>query len=162
MEQTSERQIFGTLKSEGKRIDRSYFVGLAITLSLVSAQAFAAPSCRNIVANPMTFPAYSVYTATPTDTFTTITYDCPPPATPAVDITAGGGGSFNPRLMSFGADKLAYNVYFDSGYGQIWGATPLSVPQGNNQTVRIYGRIFPQQDVSVGTYTDALIVTFNF
>jgi spore coat protein U-like protein len=156
------RQLFGGEKTEKKRIDKSYFVRLAVTLILAAGAARAAPSCRNIVANPLNFPAYDVYNATATDTSTTVAYSCPPPTTPAVDISAGGGGSFNPRLMSFGANQLAYNVYVDSTRTQIWGATPVAVPSGNNSTLTVYGRIFALQDVAVGTYTDSLVVTFNF
>ena len=29
-------------------------------------------------------------------------------------------------------------------------------------TVQFYGRVFALQDVSVGAYTDTLVVTFNF
>jgi len=156
------RQLFDGEKTVKKRIDKSYFVGLAVTLILAAGAARAAPSCKNIVANPLNFPAYDVYNATATDTSTTVAYSCPPPATPAVDISAGGGGSFNPRLMSNGVSKLAYNVYVDSTRTQIWGATPIAVPAGNGLSVTVYGRIFAQQDVAVGTYTDSLVVTFNF
>ena len=38
----------------------------------------------------------------------------------------------------------------------------VTVAQGNNQTVTVYGRIKELQDVSVGTYQDNLVVTFNF
>ena len=44
----------------------------------------------------------------------------------------------------------------------VWAATPIAVPAGNGVTVPFYARAFALQDVSVGSYSDTLIVTFNF
>jgi spore coat protein U-like protein len=141
---------------------RGTLLAAAIALAAPFA-ARAAPSCKSITVTALAFGLYDVYSTLPNDTKGTISYSCPPPTVPNVDITAGNGGSFNPRLMGGpGGEKLAYNVYYDSGRSQIWGPTPLSVPGGNNRTVDFYGRIFALQDVGVGAYTDTLIVTFNF
>ena len=139
--------------------------GLALLLVFgAAAAARAAPSCHNITVTTLAFGNYDVYSATPLDSAGTISYSCPPPAVPVVDISAGNSGSFSPRAMSLtgSADTLKYNVYTDAARTTVWGSTPLAVPQGNNLSVPFYGRIFPLQDVSVGTYTDTLIVTFNF
>jgi spore coat protein U-like protein len=135
---------------------------LAISLCL-SFAARAATSCHGISVTPLAFGSYDVYATAPLDSAGTISYSCPPPLLPTVTISAGNGGSYNPRLMqSSGTDTLAYNVYVDAARTQIWGATAISVAQGNALTVQYYGRIFPQQDVTVGAYSDTLVVTFNF
>jgi spore coat protein U-like protein len=136
---------------------------LALAL-LVASAARAAPSCHSISVTTLAFGNYDVYATTPLDTAGTILYSCPPPALPTVSISAGNGGSYSPRLMQLtgGTETLQYNVYVDAARTTVWGATPISVAQGNVQTVPFYGRIFAQQDVSVGSYTDTLVVTFNF
>ena len=69
------------------------------------------------------------------------------------------------RRMTLGAgvDFLEYDIFVDAARQTVWGATPVSVAAGNALTVPYYARIYALQDVSVGTtYTDTLIVTFNF
>src|SRR5437763_8256035 len=141
---------------------RLMFLGASAVAAATGAGA--APSCKTITVTTLAFGNYDVYAATPLDSAGTISYSCPPPATPAVDISAGGSGSFSPRRMrqTAGTDTLAYNVYVDAARTTVWGSTPVPVTQGNNQTVQFYGRIFALQDVSVGAYTDTLVVTFNF
>lgn len=128
--------------------------------------ARAAPSCHGISVSAMDFGTYDVYAAAHDDTVATISYSCPPPALPLVTVDAGlnSNGSTLPRLLApaTGSDRLQYNVYVDAARTQVWGAVPISVAQGNNNTVSIYGRIFAGQDVAVGTYLDTLTVTFNF
>lgn len=138
-------------------------VALALVLSIPAA-ARAAPSCHGISVTTLAFGNYDVYSSAPLDSSATISYNCPPPAVPFVDISAGSSGSFTARTMTLpgSTDTLAYNVYVDAARTIIWGSTPVSVPQGNGNSVPVYGRIFALQDVSVGTYTDTLVVTFNF
>jgi len=135
----------------------------ATALAILATAAHAAPSCHGISVTSLAFGNYDVYSNAPLDSAGTISYSCPPPALPTVDISTGGANSFSPRLMKpgSGADTLAYNVYVDAARTTVW-ISGISVAQGNNQTVQFYGRIFPLQDVSVGTYTDTLVVTFNF
>ena len=141
---------------------RLMFLGAIVFAAATGAGA--APSCKNITVTTLAFGNYDVYAAAPLDSAGTISYSCPPPTVPAVDISAGGSGSFSPRRMrqTAGTDTLAYNVYVDAARTTVWGSTPVPVTQGNNQTVQFYGRIFALQDVSVGPYSDTLVVTFNF
>ena len=50
----------------------------------------------------------------------------------------------------------------DAARSVVWSSTPVAVPAGNGVSVPFYARAFALQDVSVGSYTDTLIVTFNF
>ena len=132
--------------------------------TLAAAGAYAAPSCHGISVTALAFGNYDVYAATPLDSAGTISYSCPPPAVPSVDISAGSANSYSPRRMqrnAGGPDTLAYNVYTDAARTKVW-ISGVAVPQGNGRAVSFYGRIFPLQDVSVGAYTDTLVVTFNF
>src|SRR4051794_32172125 len=141
-----------------KRIDKSVLVGLGVLLWMAPLAARAAPSCHGLSATAIIFPNYDVYYGSDTDGTTTITYNCPPPALPTVTITGGNSGLQDPRWMiRIGSpDTLLYNLYSDPARSQIWGSTAVSVAQGNNGSVTVYGRIFKLQDVSVGAYSDSL------
>jgi spore coat protein U domain-containing protein, fimbrial subunit CupE1/2/3/6 len=135
------------------------------TAICIALPARAAPSCKGISVTPLSFGAYDVYSAAPLDSAGTITYSCPPPALPSVTIDLGlsFGNGHRRMALGFGSDFLQYDVYLDAARTAVWpSSNAIGVPQGNNQSIPIYGRVFPQQDVSVGTYTDTLVVTFNF
>jgi spore coat protein U-like protein len=135
-----------------------------LVLCAASSAARAAPSCRNITATALAFGNYDVYAATPVDSAGTITYNCPPPALPTVTIDLGLSFGNGHRRMSLGGiDFLEYEIYVDAARTTVWSSTTaVPVPQGNNGSVPFYGRITPLQDVSVGAYTDTVVVTFNF
>ena len=141
-------------------------LGLALALVICTAlPARAAPSCHGISATALAFGNYDVYGATPVDSAGTISYSCPPPTLPTVTIDLGlsYGGSGHRRMSLGGTDFLEYEIYVDAARTTIWSATnAVSVPQGNGMSVPFYGRIFALQDVSVGAYSDTLVVTFNF
>ena len=136
----------------------------AIALLAAAPGARAAPSCKNITVTPLAFGNYDVYNPVDTDSAGTITYNCPPPTVPFVSIDAGLAFGSGTRRMTLGAggEWLAYEVYFDAAHTVVWSSTPISVPAGNAVSVPYYGRAFAQQDVSVGAYSDTLVVTFNF
>lgn len=130
-------------------------------LAPVAAQA--APSCRNLAAAAITFPAYDVYAAAATTATGTITYSCPPPAAPTITIDYGLHANGTQRqMLGPGGDLLSYDICQDAACAQPWGLTPVAVANGNGASVTYYGRVFAQQDVSVGAYTDTLTVTINF
>jgi len=136
----------------------------AAVVTLAASPALAAPSCKNLSVTALAFGNYDVYNAVPTDSAGTISYSCPPPTTPTVTIDAGLAFANGQRRMTLGAgaDWLSYDIYVDAPRTVIWSSTPVSVPAGNVATVPFYGRVFAQQDVSVGSYADTVIVTFNF
>src|SRR3954469_15436397 len=137
-------------------------LGIALCAAL---PARAAPSCHGISVTPLSFGSYDVYGAGALDSAGTISYSCPPPSLPTVTIDLGlsFGNGHRRMALGIGSEFLEYDVYVDAARTAVWpSTTPISVPQGNNSTVPFYGRVFPQQDVSVGTYTDTLVVTFNF
>ena len=138
---------------------------LAVAIAAVAASAAeAAPSCKSISVSALAFGSYDVYGAAHTDSAGTITYSCPPPTVPFVTIDAGLAFGNGTRRMTRagGGEWLAYEVYFDAARSVVWSSTPIGVPAGNALTVPYYARAFALQDVSVGAYTDTLIVTFNF
>lgn len=137
---------------------------VAAFAAAVALAAEAAPNCKSISVTALAFGNYDVYNATPTDSAGTITYSCPPPTTPTVTIDAGLAPSGGTRRMTLGAgtDWLSYDIFTDAARTVVWAATPVSVAAGNAVTVPYYARIYALQDSSVGSYTDTLVVTFNF
>lgn len=129
-----------------------------------ASSAQAAPSCKNLTVTALAFGNYDVYNATPTDSAGTISYSCPPPTTPTVTIDAGQAFANGRRRMTLagGTDWVSYDIFVDAARNTVWSSTPVSVPAGNGVSVPYYARAFELQDVSVGSYSDTLIVTFNF
>ncbi|MBH0192433.1 MAG: spore coat protein U domain-containing protein, partial [Nitrospira sp.] len=86
----------------------------------------------------------------------------------SISLSTGGSGSFNPRTLSQGSERLNYNLYLDPGHTQIWGngtgGTLKHVSVSNNRPaiIPIFGRIPPGQDVSAGTYSDTIVVTIDY
>jgi spore coat protein U-like protein len=132
--------------------------------AIAASTAHAAPSCKSLSVTALAFGNYDVYNAVPSDSAGTIAYSCPPPITPTVTIDAGLAFANGRRRMtrSTGTDWLSYDVFVDAARTTVWASTPVSVPAGNAVSVPYYARLFAQQDASVGSYSDTLVVTFNF
>lgn len=90
-------------------------------------------------------------------------------------LSPGSAGSFQPRRMQSGGSVLDYNLYRDSARSAIWGngsggtntvsgslGALLPLGQTVSRTHTVYGRIFPQQNIPAGAYTDTLTVTLTF
>ena len=151
----------------------------AVLLGLVAQPAVAATSCT-VAASPVNFGVYDPLLATPDDTTGTITVTCtnrPPPGN--VDLvyllrlSRGLSGTFRPRQMAAGAERLDYNLYLTAARNLIWGdgtEFTLFVPgsmrlTGNRtftKTHTIYARMPARQDAAIGNYSDTIVVTLEF
>ena len=141
-----------------------HFRVLACACLLAGALPAAADVCQVSVTGPA-FGAYSTVSPTPLDTVGQVQISCKSGA--AITVSTGGAGTFFPRAMRSGAATLAYNLFVDAARTSIlgtWGGGTqvIFVPQGNNRSVPIFGRIPPLQDVDPGTYTDTLTVSVFF
>ena len=86
-----------------------------------------------------------------------------------IEISRGSAGTYD-RSMSFGFERLLYNLYLDSNHTTVWGDgsggsqyyvdshppnyTPVSVP--------IHGLVPGRQNVAAGFYSDSLLVKILF
>jgi spore coat protein U-like protein len=74
-------------------------------------------------------------------------------------------GSVTDRRMKHlsRADTLSYNIFRDASMTTVWGdsvqGNPVTVRVEGEFVTRLYGQIFPRQDVWVGAYADTLRVT---
>lgn len=63
---------------------------------------------------------------------------------------------------------LTYELYKESGRTNVWGdsggaAVTLAAASSNApQTLTVYGRVPPGQDVGVASYTDTVLITVTF
>lgn len=84
-------------------------------------------------------------------------------STPALPLRqmAGGAG---------GAGRLAYDLYSEGGYNDIWGNTPTTglnhIGDGTSTVIPVYGRIPALQNVIAGSggtaYADTVLATVEF
>jgi spore coat protein U-like protein len=146
--------------------------GLVVLLSLIFGNS-AYAACA-VSATGMNFGAYDVFAAVPRDTSGTVTVACD--RNPPTDVTVSIGasptsGGFQPRQMRHAsqADRMNYNLFTSPSMVTVWGdgsagtSTVLLRKVNRNRpvTTTIYGRIPPGQNVSVGTYSDAVTVTIT-
>jgi spore coat protein U-like protein len=70
------------------------------------------------------------------------------------------------RQMAFGANRLTYGLYSDSGYTVPWGNTSGSMVAGtgtgNTTNFSVYGTVFTQALPVPGTYTDTVVATVTY
>jgi spore coat protein U-like protein len=156
---------------------------IGVTLAGAPAAPFPQPdrparikpnkSCE-ISASGVDFGAYDTLNGTPTDATGSVTYVCRSKelqkSVPVIiTIDQGRAGSFN-RAMTGAAEPLGYNLYVDVGRTRIWGdgsggtvtLQDSVAPNGKANTVAVYGRVVPRQNVSAGRYSDGLVVTIQF
>lgn len=84
-----------------------------------------------------------------------------------VDEGTTSGGTITTRLMTNGADTVAYQLFQDAAQTVNWGNTLgadtlASTGTGSTQTFPVYGVVPPQATPSTGTYTDVVGVTVTF
>lgn len=129
-------------------------------------------ACTLTGVNPVVFGAYDVYSNSDVSVLGGVKYICVIGLNIRVDLSTGSSGSYAMRKMQRvgGGDSLQYQLYVDSAKTQVWG-------DANNNgtstygpfigllvatTIPIYAVIPKKQNVQTGTYTDTVVVTFNY
>jgi len=103
---------------------------------------------------------------------TSLSVQCTPLTSFAVDVGSGISGNRNDRWMSGpGVSRLRYGLFKDGGYtdpvtntttGSGSDFTGLSDPQGTPVTFQLYGQIAANQAVAAGNYLDTVTVTVTY
>jgi len=145
---------------------------LIATEKPASAQQFV---WCNVSTTPVSFGAYDVFSTVPLASTGSVTYRCWNPQnndkTMTIWLDDGiNAPSNNPRQLSNGTSRLDYNLYLDAAHALIWGDPNPNHYHGivpawawwTTATVTVYGLIPAGQDVPAGTYTDTVVVTFQF
>lgn len=158
------------------------FAGLlAAVLAAASAagSAHAAATCT-VLASAMNFGLYDTLAANAHDTTATVRVSCVPGVggalvTPYVLTVAGtGSGGDTVRSVSFGSQRLYYQVYADAARSTVWGngsssgpgvassVTSATVATPGEQTHVAYARLAARQAVQPGLYSGSLLVTIDY
>jgi spore coat protein U-like protein len=149
----------------------------ALLLLALCIPAHAAVTC-SVTTNSVAFGAFPAPNPSNVDSIGSISVTCSGDpnsgASPAVTLSQGNGGAFNPRTMANGTYNLNYNLYSDSTYTTIWGdgtsgtgtvsGTINAWPTGGNGSTNftVYGRIPANQNLVPGTYNDVITVTVTY
>ena len=146
---------------------------LAAFLIMTCAAALAHAAC-NVSGVNIGFGGYDPLSVAPSTSVGSITVTCDQSPPPTVTIQLGPSatnGGFAPRELRLagGSDVLNYNLYIDPGGLQVWGdgspgtaVLTRRVQKNNPWTATVYARIPAAQDVTVGSYADALSITIQF
>ena len=117
------------------------------------------------------FGTYNVFSSAPVDSTGSVAYRCNGnSAGVLITMTKGQSGTFLPRELGKGLERLAYNLFLDAARTTVWGdftgGTSAFIDNNPSKkedlTVTVYGRIPPGQDISAGSYTDYVTVVMNF
>ena len=125
-----------------------------------------------VSAIPVQFGQYIAIEASPVNAIGSVNVTCSlsTPFTVKLDAGKNSSGSFHPRRLrniSSGA-TLNYNLYLDSARTKVWGDGTSNtfirsgVGTGMSQQFSIYGRIPGSQNVSVGSFNDAITVIVEY
>lgn len=152
-----------------RRVLRLLLMAGALWLSPLLASDAQAQLC-SVSATAVAFGNYNVYDTGNIDVTSTVTVSCVIGANVRVRLDRGQfAPSFSPRQMNHGGDRLGYNLYFDAGHTQIWGDTSAGTVEWDaglvllsGKTHNVFGRLFPLQNVTIGGYTDTVVVTAIF
>jgi spore coat protein U domain-containing protein, fimbrial subunit CupE1/2/3/6 len=140
------------------------------SIMFVSAMYGLAMAECTISTSAVSFGTYNVFDTSSLDTTGSVTFNCTDNANITIKLDKGGAATFNPRRLLNGSVQLNYNLYTDAARTTIWGdgsggtsfySNP-STPQNQNVTVTVYGRIPARQDVSAGSYANAVVATVNW
>lgn len=114
------------------------------------------------------FGSYDIFNATPTYSSGDVAINCLVgiPYNIKLDAGVNNPGNFSPRKLNntSTSSTLAYNLYRDPFYSEVWGDGTSGtfyvsgVGAGSTELIRVYGQIPPGQNVAVGTYSDAVTV----
>ena len=141
-------------------------------LALTAASAVEARAACSLSVGGVAFGVYDVFDPAPTDSTGTIEYICgPADRNIRITISPGSSGTYAPRELRAGAERLAYNLYLDSAFTQVWGddtggtgSVLIKNPQPNNVwlSLTVFARLPAGQDAAVGSYGDTVVVTLEY
>jgi spore coat protein U-like protein len=135
-------------------------------------RATVVPNCRLIV-SPLDFGDYDplvLHASSALDTETEIRLTCTRNSSATISLDHGrfATARSGPRLMSDGAQQLAYQLFQDPSRASVWGegddamAVFGSSSISDPHTLTIYGRIPPGQEVLSGSYSDVVTAIVDF
>ena len=109
------------------------------------------------------------FLAANTDVTSTFNVQCTntTPYSVGLNAGAGTGATTTTRLMTNGANTVAYQMFSNAGRTSNWGNTVgtdtvAGTGNGTQQTLTVYGRAPPQTTPAPATYNDTVTVTITY
>jgi spore coat protein U-like protein len=144
----------------------------ALALTATAAQVDAL-TCSLTQTVPVSFGGYDVFDPGARDSAGSIVFRCDNVGLSdgvIVDLSAGHSASYNPRAMLGAGDVMQYNLFLDAAATTVWGNGtggtghygPARPPEGQDVRLNVFGRIPPQQNITVGSYSDTIVLTISF
>jgi spore coat protein U-like protein len=148
---------------------------IAVLLAVAPLRVYAGVNCSASTSS-VSFGTYNPFDSSPTDATGNVQVTCSGQlgllAGYTILLSRGGSGSYAPRKMASGANRLDYNLYTNASRSMVWGdgTSGTSVVSDssvlhNGKITRdypVYGRTPAGQNASVGSYSDTVIVTVNY
>jgi spore coat protein U-like protein len=129
----------------------------------------------SVASTSVSFTNYDVFSSAPSYSTGTVSVSCNNPNTKpmpvTIDISSGNSRTFNPRQMkaAVGTDHLNYYLFTDPSRTVIWGdgtgetsTVTNTVSKSSPWNASIYGTLPQRQNVSAGSYYDAIVVTVSW
>lgn len=144
---------------------------LVLAVALIFIGASRVEAACTLSATGVAFGTYNVFLTTPDDSTGTITFRCGAQDRDiTITISRGSSSAFSPRTLRSGVDILNYNLYRNAGFTEIWGDASEGTftyfirnpPNNQDIVLTVYGRVPPEQDARIGTYSDTVVVTIEY
>ena len=134
------------------------------------AQAACSASSQSVP-----FGSYNPFTLTATDASGNVNVSCTGIGilfSYNIKLSTGASGSFANRTLKLGGASLNYNLYTSVLRVSVWGdgsGGSFTITDGYlisvgtvSRDYPVYGRLFAQQNVAAGAYTDTILVTVDY
>ena len=125
-------------------------------------------SCQVISTNSLNFGTQGILVAN-TDVTSTFNVQCTntTPYNVGLNAGTGTGATTTTRLMTNGANTVAYQMFSNAGRTTNWGNTVgtdtvAGTGNGTQQTLTVYGRVPPQTTPAPATYNDTVTITITY
>lgn len=123
-------------------------------------------SC-SVTGGTLAFGTYNSGQPSALDAEGAISYtNCPANSALTIELDNGLNAQGGQRRLRSGSNYLNYEIYKTAARSTRWGtgseALGYQVLAGGNGTIPVYGRIFANQNVPAGSYSDTVTITLRF
>ena len=148
--------------------------GTLAALLLAASQPARAATCYFSTMTNLMFGGYDPTSPHALCSVGSLAYVCTsvgPSDMVSIQLSYGYAGTFSPRTLVSGSNRLNYNVYTTASHTNVWGDGtagtsqygPVNPPNSTPVTVYFYGKIpAGQMGLSGGLYSDTIQVTIVF